>query len=85
MKKAIRFTFHARQKFNDLAELGFTVSEEQVIKTVESPEYVHTNEYPPIAQRAIDDRHLLRVVFREEKDEIAIVTFYPARRKRYES
>jgi len=37
-----------------------------------------------IAQKVIDDEHVLRVVYEIEGDEIVIVTFYPGRRKRYE-
>jgi hypothetical protein len=32
----------------------------------------------------MDEKHLLRVIY-EEKENIGIITFYPARRRRYES
>jgi hypothetical protein len=38
-----------------------------------------------IAQRAITDRHVLRVVYREEGDSRVVITFYPGRRMRYET
>ncbi|MBN1966113.1 MAG: DUF4258 domain-containing protein [Anaerolineae bacterium] len=82
--KPIRFTRHAEQKFEDLAQVGFVVTREQVLDTVLDPEYVYVEVDPPIAQKAISDRHWLRVVFVEAGDEIRIVTFYPARRTRYE-
>jgi hypothetical protein len=84
MDKPIRFTNHARQKFVDLANLGFVVTEAQVLDTVRDPSYVDTSVDPPIAQKPISDRHLIRVVFVEAEDEIRIVTFYPARRERYD-
>ncbi|MEW6581039.1 MAG: DUF4258 domain-containing protein [Chloroflexota bacterium] len=84
MVKPIRFTRHARQKLTDLARLGFTVIPDQVIEAVRNPEYVDTNLDPPVAQRAISERHLIRVVFVEDENELRIVTFYPARRARYE-
>ena len=84
MDKPIRFTKHAQQKFDDLTELGFIVTEEQVLDALYHPEYVDRDVDPPIAQKAISDRHLIRVVFVEDENEICIVTFYPARRDRYE-
>jgi len=82
--KPIRFTKHAQQKLNDLAEMGFSVTEQQVIDAVQSPEHVYTDADPPIAQKLISEHHLLRVVFVEESSEIVIITFYPARRDRHE-
>jgi hypothetical protein len=67
MSKPINFTRHAEQKFVDLAELGFTVTREQVIETIQMPDHVDRDADPPI-----DDRHLLRVVFVEEAETIRI-------------
>lgn len=55
MVKPIRFTRHAQQKLTDLARLGFTVTPDQVIEAVCNPEYVDTNQDPPVAQRAISE------------------------------
>jgi hypothetical protein len=38
-----------------------------------------------VAQRAITERHVLRVIYDEGPEEIRIVTFYPGRRSRYEA
>ncbi len=84
MTKRIRFTRHARQKFTDLAELGFEIAEEQIIAALQAPDYVDHEADPPIAQKTISDRHVIRIVFVEENDAIRIVTFYPGRRSRYE-
>jgi len=82
--KAVHFTKHARQKFIDLAEMGFTVTEQQVIDVVQSPETIDTDADPPIAQKVISEHHTLRVVFVEDDEAILVITFYPARRSRYE-
>lgn len=37
-----------------------------------------------IAQKVIDENHVIRVVFEEFSDKIKIITFYPGKRKRYE-
>ena len=84
MNKPVRFTKHAQRKFIDLAQMGFDISEAQVLDAVLHPEYVARDADPPIAQMAISERHLIRVVFVEDEIEIRIVTFYPARRTRYE-
>ncbi len=84
MTKPIRFTNHAEQKFIDLAEVGFSITKEQVVDTVHNPDFVDRTANPPIVQKAIDEDHVLRVVCVEETDEIRIVTFYPGRRTRYE-
>jgi len=84
MVKPVRFTRHAQQKFTDLARLGFIITPEQVLEALRNPEHVDTDLDSPVAQRAISDRHLVRVVFVENENELRIVTFYPARRERYE-
>jgi len=84
MSKAVRFTRHAEQKFGDLAEIGFIVTKEQVIDVVTNPEFLNQTVHPPIAQKPVSKNHLLRVVFVEDSDGILVITFYPARRDRYE-
>lgn len=35
-------------------------------------------------QKQVNSKHLIRVVYEEKDEDVVIVTFYPARRKRYE-
>jgi len=37
-----------------------------------------------VAQKRLDDDHVLRVVYEEYTDHILVVTLYPGRRERYE-
>ena len=37
-----------------------------------------------IAQKKIDDEHVIRVVHEKEREKILVITLYPARRSRYE-
>jgi len=37
-----------------------------------------------IAQKVIDEAHLIRVIYIREGDEIKVITFYPTKRQRYE-
>ena len=82
----IQYSRHASLKFGILERHGFPVTKDQVETVVRSPEGVHQQgEKKFIAQRAITDSHLLRVVYRKEADVIVIITFYPGRRERYEN
>ena len=38
-----------------------------------------------IAERALSTNHLVRVVYVSDNDDVEVITFYPARRGRYES
>jgi len=80
----IRFTQHAREKFEMLARHHFIVSEAQVLETLTSPDKIETDRDPPVAQKGLDERHVLRVVFRIEGDDTVVITFYPGRRWQYE-
>jgi uncharacterized DUF497 family protein len=61
------------------------ITEEAVLKTVEEPDSVREGRRSRlIAQRAVNKEHVLRVIYEEQGDSIIIITFYPARRERYE-
>lgn len=82
----IKFTQHAERKFVVLIRHGFRISRESVILTVLEPESVDTDRMPLlIAQRRIDTRHVLRVVYKVSGEDWVIVTFYPGRRSQYEN
>ena len=81
----IAFTKHAESKFRILEEHGFRVTKGQVENTVNMPDNITKSEKDRfIAQRPISKTHVLRVVYRESGDTIRVITFYPARRQRYE-
>ena len=83
----IRFTHHAENKFEILARHGFNLAKSLVVLTIEEPELIDTRRSPLlIAQRRIDDNHVLRVVYRKEEDgDLVVITFYPGRRNQYEN
>lgn len=81
----IEFIPHAIRKFKLLARYGFYIEEEKVIEIVKNPERTITGKKGrKIAQGKISDDHILRVVFEEKEGNIEVITFYPARRRRYE-
>lgn len=83
----IRFTRHAELKFRTLARHGLRLTKLAITRVVREPDFVDTVSRTPlfIAQRAVDARRLLRVVYRIEYDTMVIITFYPGKRGRYEN
>ena len=86
MEKPIRLTGYARGKFAFLRDHGFPIAEGAVHRTVREPEQVLRGRMGRfVAQCGLDERHLLRVVYEDLLHERLVITFYPARRSRYES
>jgi len=82
----VDFTDHALRKFEVLKRLGFSVSIKRVVGVVENPEGVDVGwKSRFIASAKLNKEHVLRVVYEEVGGRKLVVTFYPARRKRYES
>ena len=82
----IIFTKHAELKFRDLEEQGFKIAKGQVEDALNMPEKIIEGEKGRlIVQRAIDETHTIRVIYEKEEDLIRVITFYPTRRRKYES
>jgi len=65
--------------------LGVPVDEEGVIKTASVPEDVKAGYGGRrVAEAALDEGRVLRVVFVEDAEAITVITAYPARRGRYD-
>ena len=81
---AIRLSKHAIDKLDILARHGVQITESDVLAAIQTPDHVDDERYPMIAQRRHGERHVLRVVFRRDGDDIVVITVYPGRRQRYE-
>ncbi len=82
----IILTDHAKVKFKILKKHGFEVDEKQIKDIVENPEIKSKGRKDRlIVQGAVDDSHVLRVICEIDRDDIKVITFYPARRERYEN
>jgi len=82
----IHYTHHAHEKFTLLARYGFPVTEQQVEDTIRYPALVvEQSGGKLIAQSAISEEHLLRVIYRTDGKVATVITFYPAHRRRYET
>lgn len=78
------YTSHAELKFRILEKHRVNITKTQVEDTVLRPDKViESVEGRSIAQKAISEKHLLRVIY-EKRENIKIITFYSARRNRYE-
>jgi hypothetical protein len=82
----IRFTDHARRKFKVLRDLGLEVEEHKVLEIVRKPSIIGRGwKDRLVATGPLNSTHVLRVIFEKQNGNITVVTFYPARRARYES
>ena len=83
--KEIRFSEHAQLKIEVLASHGIAIEPNFAIETVRSPDKREiAGEDKLIAQKRLDEKLVLRVVYREFNAFILIITLYPGRRSRYE-
>ena len=83
--KQIVFSGHAEVKFGILERHGFPIAKDVITSAMESPDIVEEGyRRRKIAQKAIDEQHVIRVVYEDLPDQIRIITFYPGRRRRYE-
>jgi len=86
MAKSTIFCKHAEAKFNILRQHGIIISKKEIIDVVLGPEKILSGgHFRKIAQKPFNSNKLLRVIFEETKDSIIIITFYPAKRRRYEN
>ncbi len=82
----IRYTRHAAiDKFAFLARHDFVVTKAMIRKVITNPDHSELGRHPfqTIVSKQIDDRHVLRVVYRKEGSIITVITFYPAQTGRY--
>ncbi len=82
----IIFTNHAKVKFKILEKHGFKVNEKQITNIIENPELKKKGRKDRlIVQSTVDDAHVIRVICEIDGNDIKVITFYPARRERYEN
>jgi len=83
--KEIRISDHAQQKIKILANHEINLNIDFILETVRSPDLIETGENDKkIAQKCLNEKLVLKVVYREFAAFILIITLYPGRRSRYE-
>jgi hypothetical protein len=81
---AIRFKEHANEKVKILRRHGMRLTRKSVEDTMKrSDRVVQGLGGRQIAERSLDETHLLRIVFIREGANVLMITVYPARRGRY--
>jgi len=81
----IAYTKHALRKREILKELGWDLSLNQLEEAVKAPDFEgKTNQGQRAVLKHLDDRYSLRVVYEIRGDIISVITFYVARKGRYE-
>jgi len=79
----IVFTRHALKKFSDFKVFGITLSQSQVKNVVMNPKYNLPDNGNKISAAEFNEKHNMRVVYKEEKGDIMIITFYVYKKGRY--
>lgn len=82
----IIFTKHAIKKLLTQKEGGIKLLEKDILNTLKKPDRIDSEiDYPKmIAIKNYDQKHIIRAVFKENSGIITLITFYPARKGRYE-
>lgn len=85
MTKKIIFCSHAENKFKIFEKHGLRFTKTQIIGTIINAEEILMADHArKIAQKSFDSEYILRVIFEETNELITVITFYPAKRSRYE-
>ena len=81
----IIFSNHSIEKIKILNKHGFQINKKMAVDIMKNPDKI-TNSYKnrKIAQKIINNRYFIRVIFMEYLGSKRIITFYPVKRSRYE-
>ena len=81
----IEFSAHSLIKIEILWSHNFDLSKEIVEDIVRFPDKIDAGYQDRlIAQKALDETHVLRVVYEKKTKKLLVITVYPGRRFRYE-
>lgn len=81
----ITFSKHAEWKFEVLRKHGIILDKKIIEDTITKPALLLQGmKETMIAQKVLDETHLLRVIHTRKDNDIRVITFYLARRERYE-
>lgn len=74
------------EKIPLLKSLNWNITHSKIRQTIKKPKWRGTTEEgQPTAMSLMDQKHILRVVYKKENDIITVITIHIARRGRYES
>ena len=85
MDKDIRFSDRYQHKLKILNSHGLIISSKFVRETISSPDKLEIKDNNKcIAQKRLNENFVIRVVYREFKTFILVITLYPGKKSRYE-
>lgn len=85
MPDDIEFSKHSLQKIDILKSHGINLSTKTIEDIIKFPESIEKGyKERSIAQKGLDDKRILRVVYEIKPESIFVITVYPGRRSRYE-
>ena len=85
-KIEIIYTSHAENKFKVLRKYGVSYTKTQIEDILLHPDSIKESEKGRmVAQKAMSKTHLIRVIYEKRDNILNVITFYPARRERYEN
>ena len=85
MPISIEFSIHSLIKIEILKSHGMIISKEFVEDIIRNPDKLCPGYKDRlIAQKKVDDEHVVRAVHEKKSEKIFVVTIYPGRRSRYE-
>ena len=85
MSVIIEFSEHSMVKIELLKNHGLEISKsmiEDIIRFPDKMEKSYKDRF--IAQKGLDDEHVIRIVYETIREKIRVITLYPGRRIRYE-
>lgn len=83
----IIYTKHVlEEKIPKEKALGWNITKSKISQTIRNPKWKGVTRFgQPTAMSLMDDRHILRVIFKREGDIIVVITVHISRRGTYES
>ena len=80
----VHLTHHVKEKIKLIQKYKFRVSQQTIINTIYDPVRTEArSDGTVIATSLLDEKHVLRVVYKKQNDIIIVITCYPGRRKAY--
>jgi len=79
----VSYTNHALKKFSDFRVFGIIVTKTQISRVIKAPKYQSRDNGNLISSSSFNENYILRVVHKEEKGDIIVITFYICRKGRY--
>lgn len=82
----IVYTKHALKKFKHLSVIKLGIKKRTIEEVLDNPEFLKEDITGEVieAVKVIDEKHSLRVIYKELNGIIVIITFHPAQKGRYE-